>query len=342
MIGEGVIHEQAMLRSTRTTRARSAALLALASVALGVGCHLVIGVEERSLGEIDASARDAGTSDGADTGPAPADGGADGGEGCDLGKPFGTPSPLSALNSVDGEFGATLSADELEIFYTTTAAGRAVVHRAVRGKRTDPFGPGASVAELSTIPPPHWGVALGRGDTELFVTGRSPPRDVYRATRPGRDAPFAGVARVTFEGWDGGAAEEQVFASAAGQLYLGVQQGPQFDLYVAPPDDAGGNLAPVPLVFFNTTGASEAWPVQSFDGLAFYYSSGDGITEEILQSRRATVATPFPAGTALSFPGSPRKHPLWVSPDGCRLYLSQDNVPGGGGGADLFVAERPR
>ncbi|MBL8612672.1 MAG: hypothetical protein JNL38_35355 [Myxococcales bacterium] len=336
-----MIHEQAMLRSTRTNRARLAALLALASVALGVGCHLVIGVEERSQGDVDASTRDADARDDAEVGPGPADGGSDGREGCDLAKPFGTPAPLSALNSVDGEFGATLSVDELEIFYTTTATGRAVVHRAVRRKRTDPFDPGAVVAELATIPPPHWSVALGRDDNEIFVTGRSPPRDIYRATRPRRDAPFSGAVRVAFEGWDAGAAEEQVFASAAGQLYLGVQQGPQFDLYVAPPDDAGGNLAPVPLVFFNTTGASEAWPVQSFDGLTFYYSSGDGISEEILQSRRSNVATPFPAGTALTFPASPRKHPLWLSPDGCRLYLSQDNVPGGGGGADLFVAERP-
>ena len=51
------------------------------------------------------------------------------------------------------------------------------------------------------------------------------------------------------------------------------------------------------------------------------------------QALRAAVATLARRG--------PDGEGLWLSPDGCRLYLSQENAPGGRGGADLFVASRP-
>lgn len=345
MIGEGRILEQAMATNGRWTRNWRAGALGALGVAAVAGCHLVIGVEERSRtppGEdagldargADDSGLDSSRSDAGDAGD-------DGG--CDLAKPFGTPEPLTALNTVDGEFGATLSSDELEIFYTTTKAGEAVVHRATRANRSDPFPKGEVVAELGTIPAPHWSVSLGGDDLELFVTATSPPRVLFRAVRPTRGAAFGGAQLLRLEAPDAAdLAEDQVFAAASGQIYVAVLLGPQLDLYVAPRADAGGNLPLVPLLFFNTAGSSEAWPVQSRDGLTFYYSSGDGTSEEILQSKRATTDVPFPAGAAISFPAVARKHPLWLSPDGCRLYVSQENAPGGRGGADLFVASRPR
>lgn len=344
MIREGRIHEQAMARSNggRTRSRRSGALAALA-LAAAAGCHLVIGVEERSRTPASADAgveASPGVDSGADAPSLDASEAGDGG--CDLQKPFGTPEPLTPLNTVDGEFGATLSTDELEIFYTTTKAGEAVVHRATRAARTLPFTKGEIVAELSGIPAPHWSVSLGPDDRELFVTATSPPRALFRAVRPSRGAAFGGSQLLPLEAPDASdLAEEQVFAAASGQIYVGVQLGPQLDLYVAPRADAGGNSPLVPLFFFNTPASSEAWPVQSHDGLTFYYSSGDGTSEEILQAKRSTVDVPFPAGAALSFPAVARKHPLWLSPDGCRLYLSQENAPGGRGGADLFVASRP-
>lgn len=303
-----------------------------------VACQLLVGVEERSERvEVATSAADAAGLQVADAGgpPRPRD------AGCDPGKPFDAPELLAELSSPYGEFGATLSADELEIFYTTTAPGKSVVHRATRARRDAPFSPGTVVDELRAIPAPHWSLSLSADGTRLLVTAKAPPRDVFVARRAARGEPFGEPSRLAWSGWNLGSGEEHVFAGARGQLYLGVQAGPQFDLFVVPPSLDGGPTRPQPLVFFNTEGGSEAWPVESFDGLTFLYASGTGEASEILESRRTTLDAPFGPGAALSFPLSPRKHPLWLSPDGCRLYLSQDNAPGGAGGADLWVAERP-
>lgn len=300
-------------------------------------CHLVAGVEDRSVGRGEgASVFDAASLTLGEAAPPARLRDA----GCDLDKPFDTPELLGAVNSVDGEFGAALSADELELFFTTTRRGSAVVHRATRDARDQPFGPGAVVEELQTIPAPHWSVSLSLDGKTLYVTAKGPPRDVFMVSRSSRGTPFGAATRVSFDGWSGAQGEEQVFVNGRGQLYLGVQAGPQFDLYITPLGDAGALLAPVPLVFFNTPGGSEAWPVESADGLTFFYASGTGEASEILESRRTSRTQPFPAGRALSFPLSARKHPLWISPDGCRLYLSQDNAPGGTGGADLWMTER--
>lgn len=317
-------------------------ILGIGSMLLGA-CQLVIGVEDRRRSDEtrEASAPPDSASDDAasfDAGGGGVEAGSD--ATCDPAKPFGTPTPLSGIGSVEGEFGATLSADELEIFYTTTKPGEAVVHRSTRPSRDAPFPKGSVAEDLSTIPAPHWSVSLSADGLALYVTALGTPRRIYRATRSSREAPFGTATRVTFDNWTG-KAEEQVFVTGRGQLYIGVQSGPQFDLYITPRPDGGATLAPVPLVFFNTVGASEAWPVESSDGRIFYYESGDGVASQILESRRSALETPFPAGVALSFPASPRKHPVWLSPDACRLYLVQDNAPGGAGGADLWVASRP-
>lgn len=306
-----------------------------------VACQVIIGVEMRS------ASPDAGPRPAARPATTDEDGGAasdaavdaalrDGG--CDLAKPFDTPSPLTSLNTVNGEFSATLSSDEREIFYTTTQPGSALVHRATRETRDVDFSAGTVVEELRDIPSPHWSVSLSADGTTLLVTAKAPPRDLYRAVRASKTAPFAPAALVSFESWS--QPEEQVFASARGALYLGVQSGPQFDLFLAGLADGGGYRTPTPLLFFNTQG-NESWPVESQDGFTFYYASGDGVSAEILEAKRTSLSAPFFTGATLSFPAAARKHPLWISPDGCRLYLVQDNAPGGQGGADLWVAARP-
>lgn len=332
-----------MLEPSRPRRiARAAVFVALTSSPLAA-CQIIIGVEDRRAAETSDGGPDSpGAQDGASDTPIDVDAtmtSSDGG--CDRFKPFGTPEPLSAANSVDGEFGATLSLDELELLYTTTTPGSALVHRATRARRDLPFGPGSVVDELRTIPTPHWGVSLSPDGTTLYVTAGPPPRNIYRVVRVSPSGAFGASQLLTFPGWKAFQAEDQVFVTASGLLYIGLQSGPQYDLYVSPLDDAGVNKTPTPLVFFNTMGGSEAWPVESADGFAFYYAAGDGTSSEIIESRRSSLSTPFPMGTALSFPTSPRKHPLWASADGCRLYLAQDNATGGGGGSDLWVATRP-
>ncbi len=311
-----------------------------------------MGTEERTVGVADASpapttdASDAST----DAGAVPADVAipADAlspdasGAPCDLERPFDSPTPLNAVNSVGGEFGVTLSQDELEIFVTTTtrAGSRAAVHRATRRSVGESFSSPTRVSELD-VPEPHWGVTLSPDGLVLLVSAGPRPRFIHRAVRPTKTEPFGPSELQPFLENAEGKQFDTPYLAGRGSIYLSRESGPQFDLFFAF-SDGGAFSPPKGLFAFNTSGTSEEWPVESIDGKTFFFASGGLASTEIVEAHRASVSEAYGAGKTLSFPQSAIKHPGWISPDGCRLYLVMDNAPGGSGGADVFVASRGR
>ncbi len=320
----------------------------------GLGaCHLLVGTEDRTVGVADASP--ATTTDAAD-GPTP-DGGAQPADAaipadalspdasdaaCDLERPFGSPTPLNAVNSVGGEFGVTLSQDELEIFVTTTtrAGSRAAVHRSTRSSVGETFSPPTRVTELD-VPEPHWGVTLSPDGLVLLVSAGPRPRFIHRAVRATPTEPFGPSELQPFLENAEGKQFDTPYIGGGGALYVSRESGPQFDLFFAF-TDGGAYSPPKGLFAFNTSGTSEEWPVESMDGKTFFFASGGLASSEIVEAHRASATEPYSAGKTLSFPQSAIKHPGWISPDGCRLYLVMENAPGGSGGADVFVATRGR
>lgn len=136
-------------------------LVVASAVVVAAGCHLLVGTEDRTVGV--ATEPDGAPSDAPATPDAPVDAGQDAPEAsldagaCDPTKPFDSPVPVLGVNSVGGEFGVTLSADELEIFVTSTgpSGGVASVHRATRARVGERF-EGLDPVTLAGVPSAHW------------------------------------------------------------------------------------------------------------------------------------------------------------------------------------------
>lgn len=76
-------------------------------------------------------------------------------------------------------------------------------------------------------------------------------------------------------------------------------------------------------------------PVFSRDGLSMYYGKGE--PQQVWLTTRASRGSEFGEGkpvASLAWPNT--VYPSWLSPDGCRLYLSTDP----GGNYDLYFAEK--
>jgi len=325
--------------------------LALASLlfagGVAAGCHWLVGTEDRSVGSLDAATPDAAAPDAtaAPDGASPRDAAPDAASplACDPSKPFDSPVPVAGVNTVGGEFGVTLSLDELEIFFTSTGptGGPSAVFRATRSSIGERF-EGRIKVELDGLPVAAWGITLRPDGKELLVSAGARPRRVYRAFRPAPGEPFGPAELAPFLGNAAGVAFDTPSFGGEGILYLSREQGPQFDMFFGFRDDAGATSSPKSLVAFNTSGTSEDWPIESLDGTTLFFSSGGLSATEIVEARRGSRTEPYPIGRTLAFPQSALKHPGFVSKDGCRLYLVMENAPGGGGGSDVFVASRGR
>jgi Tol biopolymer transport system component len=129
-----------------------------------------------------------------------------------------------------------------------------------------------------------------------------------------------------------GAAEALVFSSD--------RNGANFDLWLA---TRTGSMfgTPVRLVDLNLGGSAEGDPVLSADGLTIYFRSnragGPGQFDIYAATRGSTATTAFaPPVLVPNINSSVDDGPSWISPDGCRLYLSSDRD----GTNDIFVATR--
>jgi len=297
-------------------------LLGLCTIACAAGltcCALLVGVERRSVAGADAG---------------------DGGDGaCALDKPFGTPVLLAGINTSDGEFSATLTRDEREIFIT--AGTPAILMRAERASTRDAFGALAPVTELGGLPKPQMHASLSRDGLTLYITAGPPgTRRLWRASRPSPGEPFATAARVTFPNWTE-RDTEQVMVTDRGAVYFVVQNGPQRDIMVAPPDGDGGWVTPVNW-FFNTGPQSEEAPVETPGGRRFYFAQGLSTTARQIIQVDGDDPTNYTVSGSFSWSGMESALPVWASADGCRLYVSILNGLGGAGGADIWVASRGR
>jgi hypothetical protein len=92
-----------------------------------------------------------------------------------------------------------------------------------------------------------------------------------------------------------------------------------------------------------TSPKGEGMPVITRDGLTLYFSSDRGSISQVWRAKRPKRADSFSIPEPVSLPGvgSGGAAPSWLSPDGCRLYLSTDvSVVNGHLGSSLVVASR--
>jgi len=275
---------------------------------------------------------------------------------CNLNAPFqrSANQPFQNVNTPNNQVGASLSPDELTIYYDDNrklfTATRTDISKPFENVRLLPI-EGDSGCAVMGLP------AITRDEKRIFFQCSNDGErtaSIYTMVRGDKSQPFTGSKFVIFDletlfKWFPRVYENQ------GRLELwssvtaddaGGRSGDQFYQLISTDGGAGFGQA-IPRDDLSTPGASDQFAVLTPDGLQAYFSSGPdhpSDTDIYVATRpNADANTKFQKITrvdALSDEASDDA-PNWISPDGCRLYYFSGR-PGGAGAYDLYLAERPK
>jgi len=297
-------------------------LIAFAGASVA-SCAAILGIDDgipRGDGGADVVALDAAGDAGADAdAAAPA---------CDLDASFGAPVALTTLNTSADENHPRLLPGELTVFFQRIVTNDGFdLFTATRASTSDPFGAPAPITELNTT----------SNDADLFVTtdglrayfasdrpGGLGGYDIWQASRDASAAPFGLIAPTANVS---STSSDSTTYYVPGALYFASNRGSGgLDIYRAE-EQSGGFAAPL-LVTELASPASDAFPVVSTDELRIYFAStrGDAGGYQVYTATRAVSSAPWETPTLVTELATAATDviPSWISPDGCRLYLSDD------------------
>jgi Tol biopolymer transport system component len=255
--------------------------------------------------------------------------------------PFGVPVQATALNTFSNDYGTAISADNLRIIFDSNFNSSGYkVYEATRTNTQSMFsGVTALTAINSTVDAGN--PTMTPDATALyFSSARSGQDRIYRSERTTLAQPFS--APQLLPGMLATLAPISGPSISADELTLyfnrDANDGNGDDIYVATRGaitDGWDTIAPVTAV---NTSMAEGVPSISSDGLELYFSrltNGVG-TDRIFVSRRASIATPFPAATQLVEidMSSPESDPT-ISDDGTTLWFALYGTD-----ADIYSAQR--
>jgi Tol biopolymer transport system component len=232
---------------------------------------------------------------------------------------------------------ARLSGDELDVvFEASDTSGEPQVWHASRAARTDPFG-----AATLVVPADGGGFdpALSRdGLTLVFGSNRSRKpggRDIFIATRPTRTDDFG--APVPVKAINGSSDEAGPYLEPGNaKIWFFVIAGTEA-IWVAP--ESGDTFGqPAPVSELNDQGPA-GFPVLSEDATYIYFRSthDDAGLAHIWMARRNSSGGRFGMARPVTELNSLADDtPTWLSPDGCRLYLTSKRS----GTYQIYLAER--
>lgn len=251
---------------------------------------------------------------------------------CDRHKAFNPPTLVSMLNAPQVKSWGRLTGDELTIYFQSSGNTGAQIFASQRASRMDAFGAPSLVIPGDNTNLNYDPMISLDGLTLVFCSEREGglgARDLFVASK----ATGFGVATPLTVVNSSGDEAQPYFSPSNAALWIGRDN----DLVVAR-SNGTTFMAPVPLVDLNTA-SEEQFPVPSIDSTYIYFSSsrGGGSSNHIFFSERPTVSSSFGTPTAVTeVNASGEDFPTWLSPDGCRLYLTSSR----GGALDLWVAER--
>ncbi len=268
---------------------------------------------------------------------------------CDPAKPFGTPKPVDGpVNSSGYEGSPTFTADELVIVFDRSVdLNAATILTAKRSSLREPFSAPIEVPGLMqglTDVQAIGGPSMTGDGLTIFYFGEfasDDDADIFSASHTVVTAPFAEprpVARI-------GSAAVEVFPSvmhSGAELWFTSERlgGLTRHLFRSVRDPIGA-YQEAALVDELRSSNNEAGVALSSDGLTVYFGSerpGGLGGSDVWMARRPALSAAFGAPEPMKELSSANDdYPAWLSPDGCRIYLTSDRR----GSMDIFVAERP-
>lgn len=252
--------------------------------------------------------------------------------------PWSTPSELvTASTSVD-DYGPTLSADNLTIYFQS-GAGPRDIYMASRASEADPFDPPVVVSALSS-PAHEQGPTLSTDELTLyFGSDRTGSMRLYRSTRATTSDLFGSPSLVSE------LANEDCWGPAlsadGSELFFTHQTTPtQYETWRATYTPAAGFVVQGPVTEINGPMMADGFPSLSGDGKTLYWGRGDGLGGSVIYMATRTGPgapfeglTPAPIQTVGTFADDPD-----ISRDGRFLVFASD--AGTTGATDLMMSSR--
>jgi hypothetical protein len=255
---------------------------------------------------------------------------------CNPAAAFGRPTLLTALNTVNNDEQAALSADELTLYFSRDdngggANGNYDIYQATRASKTAAFGAPTAVAGVNTTTAQEREPSVTADGLTMYATTRTIPTAAakYRiafATRSSTADSFGPLQNVAVV--NGTANDSDPFISADGRLlYFASDRSGSYALYRSV--QTGGVFSAPELVTGTNleTTSDEGAPLLSEDQLTLLFASSRRSTfADIFRATRATAQDPFGEPMPLNELNSvDHDIPSSLSPDGCELHFTRFN-----------------
>jgi hypothetical protein len=261
---------------------------------------------------------------------------------------FGEPVPIPGLSSNLVDLRVSLSPDERTAYFSRGDGGVTFdLYTSTRATVADPWSVPSPMTGLNSaqneihpsLAPDNrtlyfstvGSVDAGGGNTDIFVSQRGSTTEQFTtaAIVPGINSPLLDHSPYRIEG--------AIFFSSLRNGGTDVQ------LFEAK-KDGGGFSTPAPIAELNVPGVTyHQDPVASADGLILFFSStrpGGRGDFDIWMAMRPSASEAFGVPVNVGEVNTASiDRPSWISPDGCRLYITSDR-PGGQGDLDSWVATR--
>lgn len=263
-----------------------------------VGCGSVKGAQSSDAGSVDAASVDAAVPD-TTSGP------------CNLAAAFAGPAGVAGATNVGD---ATVSYDELVLYFSVSQNQSITTFRAARGTRTSAFPVGGAAPG---VPDLELGPSANESETALYL--QSGQGELLLMTRASSTVNWATLTDTGIAGVDPFVSRKALYFSASG------------DIRAAPlVNGAPGTPARIDSL---ATAMSERNPVASADDLEIAFNRDTSI---VVASRTSTSAE-FNLGTTVDVGTLTNVHPVGISADRCRLYVTAQV----GNNSPLYVLSRP-
>lgn len=262
---------------------------------------------------------------------------------CNPASAFQTPVALAALNTIANETGATLSADELTLYFCSNRSGgpgNGDIWYATRASRTASWGAPQVLPTVNTAAGNECVSSVTADGLTMYlhVPANATSLDIAISTRATTNAAWGAytLPGLPFNA-AGGVADAHARVSPDGNTvyFSTTRNGANEDLvYVKRTNGVWGNPVAVAGI---PTAAVEVAPVFTADELSLYYESYNAGGEIMLATRANTTASFAGIQPQTVFNTSTNdEEPDYLTADGCELYFTRVTATD----AELFVARR--
>ena len=247
---------------------------------------------------------------------------------------FGRPTALMALNTPNSDEQATLSADQMTVYFSRdNGSGDFDIYQATRNSTTGTFGTATAVPGVNTTTAEEREPRVTADGLTMYATTRTIPGATSKfrvafATRASTSAPFGALQNVPMINGASTGNDSDPFITADGRvLYFASDRGGNLGLYRSV--QTGGVFSAPELVMGTNLDSvsAEGTPVLSEDELTLYLAStrrGGLANPDIFHATRATLQDPFSEPKIVNELASTDPDiPSWLSPDGCELYFTR-------------------